>query len=115
VADLLTAAELPDGFAYPAEFLRVVELGLMDLEPWYIFEGDDLRLRVAGLRKRYARSLVPFARRQDNDDIAVWDLDAAGTVAIVHDFASPGWEQRARLGSFRDWLHRAIDDLIEFE
>ena len=50
MADLLGPAEVPPGFAYPPEFLRVVELGLVNLEPWWIFDGAPLRDRVDGLR-----------------------------------------------------------------
>lgn len=114
VADLLSIADLPDGFDYPPEFVRVVELGLTDLEPWWIFDGDLLRRRMAGLRERYPdRNLVPFASRQDNDDVACWDLDASD-VSIVHDMAEPGWEQRGRFSDFNAWFRRAIEDLIEF-
>lgn len=92
MAELLDAAVLPVGFEYPHEFLRVVELGLTDLEPWLIMDGEQLQWRHQGLRERYSdRSLVPFARRQDNDDVACWDWDQGDrSVVIVHDFASPG-------------------------
>ena len=113
MARLLPISDLPDGFNYPPEFIRVVELGLTDLEPWWIFDGELLWRRAANLRRRYPdRRLVPFARRQDNDDVACWDL-AEGDVVIIHDFASPGSEQRARFPDFYSWLRQAIDDLIE--
>lgn len=100
MADLLTIDDLPEGFDYPAEFIRVVELGLTDLEPWWIFDGAQLRRRAIGLRERYPeRQLVPFARRQDNDDVASWDL-AQGDIAVIHDMAGPGWEQRGRFANF---------------
>jgi hypothetical protein len=67
MVELLTE-NLPEGFSYPSEFLRIVDLGLVDLEPWWIFDGDLLKIRYEGLRKRFPdRSLVPFARRQDNE------------------------------------------------
>jgi hypothetical protein len=58
--------------------------------------------------------------RQDNDDVACWDADAdadadAGKVVIVHDFASPGYEQRAELADFYSWFRQAIEDFIDFE
>jgi hypothetical protein len=115
VAELLSGDDLPQGFEYPHEFLRVVELGLTHLEPWWVIDGKMLRDRFTGLQRRYPnRRLVPFARRQDNDDVACWDLDS-GLVAIVHDFASPGWEQRAEFRDFYAWLRCAVEDLIAFE
>jgi hypothetical protein len=115
LAHLLIAAELPEGFRYPHAFLRTVELGLVNLEPWWVLHGDLLRARQAGVRTRYpTRTLVPFARRQDNDDVACFDVDT-GTVVIVHDFADPGWEQRAAFNDFYGWLRHAIDEFVEFD
>lgn len=117
MALLLPPTDLPDEFSYPSLFIRVVELGLTNLEPWWIIEGDVLLMKYEGLRKRYpTRRLVPFARRQDNDDVACWDLELAGQgVVIIHDFAEPGWERRDELVGFEDWLRRAVEALIEFE
>ncbi|MFI5532190.1 hypothetical protein ACIA8O_27020 [Kitasatospora sp. NPDC051853] len=113
MADLLGTAELPDGFVYPSEFLRVVELGLTDLEPWWIFDGDLLRRRSTVLARRYPqRRLVPFARRQDNDDVACWDL-GTGKVVVIHGMAGPGWEQRAEHLDFVAWFRSAVDDMFE--
>jgi hypothetical protein len=114
MADLLGPAEVPPGFAYPPEFLRVVELGLVNLEPWWIFDGAPLRDRVAGLRVRFPdRVLVPFARREDNDDVACWE-SAPPRVVVIHDFASPGFENRGGFADFNGWLRQAIEDLIAF-
>jgi hypothetical protein len=114
--DLLTENERPVGFSYPRQFTRVVELGLTDLEPWYLLEGKLLREALAGLAARYPdRKLVPFARRQDNDDVACWQVGVNEEVFVIHDFASPGWEQRGQFSDFYHWLRRAIEDLIEFD
>jgi hypothetical protein len=115
MADLLGVSDLPEGFSYPPEFIRVVELGLTNLEPWWILTGDLLRDRYSGLVLRYpARSLVPFARRQDNDDVACWDA-REGKLLIIHDFASPGGEVRHEFPNFYAWLRQAVEDLIEFD
>lgn len=114
--DLLRDDELPKGIRYPGPFLRLVERGLTHFEPWIILEGDRLRAHHRGLRDRYpARTLVPFARRQDNDDVACWEAGGGGRVVIVHDFASPGWERRAEFADFYGWLRRAVEDLIEYD
>lgn len=115
-AELLSPGDLPDGFAYPPEFLRVVELGLLQLEPWFVLRGDLLRRRLEGLEKRYPdRVYVPFADRQDNDDVACF-TGSGSEVVIVHDFASPGWERRERepYPDFHAWLRRAFDDFIRW-
>jgi hypothetical protein len=52
VADLLSIDDLPPDFEYPQEFIRVVELGLTNLEPWWILKGEPLRDRFRGLRER---------------------------------------------------------------
>ena len=115
MAELLGPKELPDGFAYPAEFLRVVDLGLVNLEPWSILEGDALRERHIGLLRRYpARRLVPSARREDNDDIACWER-SHGQIVVIHDFASPGFENRHEFPDFWSWFRTAIEDFIAFE
>lgn len=112
---LLGLSDVPDGFSYPASFVRVIELGLVDLEPWQILEGDWLFARYTGLAARYpGRVLVPFARRQDNDDVACWQV-GSHEVLIIHDFDDSGRELRETLPSFYAWLRRAIEDLIEFD
>jgi hypothetical protein len=114
--DLLSDKELPPGFNYPKAFQIHCRTGLTDLEPWHIFGGRPLRDAMAGLSQRYpTRMLIPFARRQDKDDIACWQVGSNEDVFIIHDFASPGWEERDRFPSFYDWLRRAVEDLIEFD
>lgn len=118
MADLLTAAELPEGFQYPRNLGRAIDVGLTDLDIWWIIEGDTLRNLFATLRRMYpARKLIPFARRQDNDDVACFDLDS-GSISIIHAYASPGWEQRGEgsvFATFDDWLRQAIEDFIAFD
>ncbi len=114
--DLLSDDELPTGFTYPRQFIHIAELGLLDLEPWYVLQSNALRQAKAGLASRYPeRNLVPFARRQDNDDIACWCAPDSQQIFVIHDFASAGWEERAIFPKFYDWFRQAIEDLIEFD
>ena len=116
MALLLDVNSLPAGFEYPRQFIRVVELGLIDLEPWHILEGEHLFDQDRGLKDRYpTRVLVPFAERQDNDDVACWEPYTGDRVVIVHDFASPGWESRETFATFYDWFRQAVEDLILFD
>ena len=118
IAQLLQDSQLPKGFAYPREFLRVLDLGPTDLEPWWIFDGDLLLNRAIGMKVRHPnRVLVPFARRRDNDDVACWDVATPNSsgVIIIHDYAADGWESVAEPPDFHAWLRRAVDHLIAFE
>lgn len=116
VAHLLPESELPPGFTYPPTFVRVVELGLLDLEPWQILTGELLMTRAGGLRARMPnRALVPFARRGDNDDVACWEAGHGEQVRVIHDFTTPDRADRETFTDFNAWLRQAIEDLIEFE
>lgn len=116
MANLLNSEELPNSFRYPPEFLRTIARGLMYFQPWYVFEGEELRGRHGDLQLRYPdRCLVPFARREDNDDVACFDVDQGGAPVVIHDFTTPGWEQRLSLDNFYTWLRIALDDMIEWD
>jgi hypothetical protein len=113
---ILTDKELPKWFYYPKQFIKIVDLGLINIEPWTILMDEQLHNRFIGLQKRYpGRSLIPFARREDNDDVACWEKDQGEMVVIVHDFATPGYEDRGRFDNFWDWFRVAIEDMIENE
>ena len=112
---LLPPEATPDHFSYPPEYLRVVEAGILEIEPWVILVGSDLLEYQVELSIRYPdRNLVIFAAKTSNDDVACWDLDE-GDIAIVHDYASPGWEQRARYNDFKSWIRAAFDEFLDFE
>ena len=117
MANLLSPEEMPNDFDYPSSFVRIVELGITNLEPWHILDGELLRRRAAGVAQRYAhRVLVPFAYRQDSDDLACWEPGKLGEgVVVIHDFAAADWEGRNGYADFRDWLRQAVEDMIEFE
>lgn len=114
---LLDASVLPDAFEYPPELLRMIDLDLTDMDPWTVLTGDALRLRKDGLTERFpARLLIPFARREDNDDVACFEMvESRQLVVRIHDFASPGWERRVEYPSFRAWFHEAVEDMFDFE
>lgn len=113
---LLTKDETPDWFNYPQDFLRIVEQGLLNFDPWIVMQTDQLRTRYNGLKERYpSKVLVPFARREDNDDVACWDKNKPGVVVIIHDFSSPGYENKEEYSCFWDWLRSAVEATIAFD
>jgi hypothetical protein len=113
VNDLLSMEELPAGFTYPRMFLRLVERELLYFEPWFILQGDQLRVRYKGMLERFPdRQVVPFARREDNDDVACFDTAEPSGVLILHDFADVGWERPRRLDSVAAWVRLAVEDML---
>lgn len=116
---IANAEMLPLGFIYPKDYREFSsKADFPVIMPWSFLWEKELNSLIDGLRKRYPdRALVPFARRVDCDDIACFDgSDITGNPAvyIVHDYASPGWEQRGRYASFSDWLKGAVVDAQEW-
>ena len=103
-------------FQYPLSIIKAVELNLVDFEFWYFMDEEKVESRINGLKKRYpGRKLIPFARRDDCDDIACFEVGKGEAVQIIHDFASEGYEQREEYKNFWDWMKVAIDELISSE
>ncbi|KGK81032.1 hypothetical protein [Clostridium sp. HMP27] len=106
---------LKNGFKYPESFIRIVKLNLVDLDLWYIMDNNQALSRYEGMKNRYPnRILIPFARRDDNDDVACFEFGKGEEVQIIHDFASPGYEQRKVYSDFWSWFRDAIDEMINF-
>lgn len=113
--ELLRPEDVDVPFAYPDGLQGIVQQGLANLTPWQLMDRETAKQRLQELRGRYKAKYVPFARRQDNDDIACIDPARPGHVILVHDFASEGSERRRDFDSFWDWFRAAIEDMILFE
>ena len=116
---LLDADSLPDWFQYPVALTGLLENEDIDFGPWQLLHGEWLGVRHAGLKKRFPNlELVPFARRLDNDDIACFDVSTEAEsrkVKIIHDFASPGWEDRGGFNDFKAWLDAAKEEAEDWD
>ena len=110
--EILKPSECPNWVIYPAAYLRLFDEQKYKFLPWYLlYKKEDILIRLEGLRERYRKcKLFPFARRDDNDDIACWEKDKPGKVVIIHDFASSGWEQRQIFDNFEDWYKFALSE-----
>jgi hypothetical protein len=117
-AENLDWNNVPNWLALPPEYLRLLRLNIVNLEPWHLLDASTAARRTQGLQHRYPdRKLFVFAERRDCDDVACWEEGQAGRVRIIHDFATTGWEERGNRGfdSFWDWFRAAIEEMIEFE
>lgn len=100
-------------FQYPNEFIKLKKLGLVDFEYWYFFNDETLQIRLKGLSERYPnRELVPFARRDDCDDIACFENGKGNSVQIIHDYSSEGYEQVKEYNDFWAWFKDAINEMM---
>ncbi|SNQ47166.1 conserved hypothetical protein [Frankia canadensis] len=114
MAELIPLTELPAGFNYPSEYLRVVELGLTDLEPWQIIEGRMLFSIYNTLAERFPENhLVPFARYAPNDDVVCWHPETGKIVTV--DPWDRHWYSNRDYENFWAWFRQAIEDLIAFD
>ena len=113
--DLLSKNELPTEFRYPKEFLWVVDLPITYIKPWLIHSGLGLRTRHEGIKARFPhRNLVPFAFRQDCDEVACWDLIENGKVVVIEDYTRGNLNEDTVYADFLDCFKNAVDDMIEF-
>lgn len=107
--EILAQSECPTWVKYPKQYLSLVREGNDEFLPWYLYDKKDMLIRWNGMKERYpARTLFPFARTDDGDDVACWEKGKPGKVVIVHDFASPGWEERQVFDSFEKWYAFAL-------
>lgn len=112
VDDRLVAIRLiqPGFFLFLNRFLHLVAADdLPAVEPWswLVKYEDDLYSWAEIVAKQCpSRSLVPFAKHQDTDDVFCFDGDdrtGNPPVLIIHTFASPGTEYRGQWTSFDVW------------
>ena len=112
--EVFDVQDVYENYNYPKEFLKIVDLNLVDFDLWYLMTEELVKIRIRGLQDRYPeRHLIPFARRDDNDDIACFEVEKGGKVQIIHDFASAGYEQRKEYDCFWDWFMDAVKEMIK--
>ena len=113
--ELFDVKKYYDKFDYPEKFLKVLELNLLDYDVWYMMTKEQVETRIIGLKQRYLnRKLIPFARRDDSDDIACFEDGQDEKVFIIHDFSSEGFEQRKIYEDFWEWFKDAIQEMIDY-
>lgn len=102
-------------YTYPEAFYKLVDLNLVNFDVWYLLDSESALTHYQGLQVRYPeRRLIPFARRDDCDDLACFEIGKSGRVQLIHDFANSGWEQRKEFQDLWKWLEAAVGDMIIF-
>jgi hypothetical protein len=103
----------------PQSYYETKDLELVNLHPWHLLSDQEFDYLIQGVNKRYPqRDVIPFARRADNDDVAVFVVSGQhlkpGQIVVIHDFATAGSEVVAKLESFWEWFRYAVDEMIEW-
>lgn len=102
-------------FIYPEAFEKLLELQLVDFDLWYLMTAEQAMKRLEGLKERYpSRRLIPFARRDGNDDIACFEVGKDSSIRIIHDFASTGFEQKSEYNDLWEWVLNAVREMAEY-
>lgn len=101
-------------FSYPKEFLYIIDLNLINFEVWNFYSYEGAIFRMQGLKKRYPEGkIVPFAKRDDNDDIACFDIETR-EVYVIHDFSTEGYKNRIIYENFEEWFKVCIENMFEY-
>jgi len=102
--EVLNRNEKPEWLIYPQEYLDLIKNNKDGLLPWYLMNKEQILIRYRGLMTRYPkRELFPFARDDSSDDIACWERNKPEKVILIHDFASPGYENKLEFETFDKW------------
>lgn len=120
---------MPNAFQEPLPLRWLRAHGVHSLTPWYFIEREETR---SALRDEYCtevykgsqpvRDIYPFARRQDNDDVAgfvVRPEGFTGEVVIAHltwsgQPETKGYPTLVQFPDFWNWLKAVIDDSAEW-
>ena len=70
---ILPESERPEWLHYPQELLDLVRSGRMPLVPWHFVTAESAAGDYRRFRSHLRRELVPFAFRQDREDLACFE------------------------------------------
>lgn len=94
------------------ESVAFVESG--PLEPWHFLDSSAVfEIAKKWPRGLFQKRLVAFARRQDCDDIACFEIrgSRAVSVVLIHGWTPEGYSVDAEYPTFREWLKAVVDDI----
>ncbi len=97
----------PDWFHYPSAYIQLIKSGHTNLTPWQIVNSATAMNIYHRFRNHLGRDLIPFAFREDREDLACFEKCKGESVMIIHDNTDPGWEDEASYSNFAEWLNAA--------
>ncbi|OCG01102.1 hypothetical protein [Gilliamella sp. wkB112] len=112
---------------FPKEYNWLIKSKLVgfdafsQLQPWYYLKIDDCFFTEEKWPNVLDKNLLIFARRQDNDILAGFNINSSNQVEniyLLNGWTPSGVDVLQVLPDFWAWLHLVIDDIkewIEFE
>ena len=90
--------------------------GFDGLVPWHFIDPEQSHALRRAYQRETGNRFIPFAKRQDNDDIAgfeVQDGRAQNSVVTVHltwtgNREPPGWPRIVKSADIFDWLAKVV-------
>lgn len=115
--DMAHAQTKPAWLILPELYVRVVHNELFNFKPWWIVNDNDFVEKYNnGLKDRFPdKEFFMFAKRLDNDVIAVFSKEHGERVLLLNDFSSKGWEQNGSFENFEEWFVTTVKEFIDFE
>lgn len=108
--------DVPRGYDWLIQRSLVSFEGGGPLQPWHFLpEGKTFSLRERWPSVK-GPNLVAFARRQDCDDLACFEVSGnkAVRVALVHGWTPEGYAVTKSYPNFWEWFRSTIDDIAEW-
>jgi hypothetical protein len=87
------------------------------LQPWHYLERSHARwVSETWPLGPHLRPLFAFAKRQDNDDYACFEVvgNRVTAVVLIHGWTSSGYDVLATYATFWDWLKAILDDVAKW-
>jgi hypothetical protein len=110
-------------FKIPKGYNWLIDRGLIGfapnspLQPWHYLP----RRHAFDLSERWpsgpaSKRLFAFAKRQDCDDLACFEVieGRAERILIVHGWTAGGYQVDCEYQTFWDWLRAVVDDIAEW-
>jgi hypothetical protein len=111
---IIPESDRPAWLHYPQELLDLVRSGRMPLVPWHFDRAYAAANQYRRFQSRLRRDLVPFAYRQDREDLACFEKGKGHEVFIIHDNCDAGYEDEGHFASFSDWLRDVEAEAAEW-
>jgi hypothetical protein len=111
---ILPESERPEWLHYPQELLDLVRSGRMPLVPWHLDRADAAASTYRRFQSHLGRDLVPFAFRQDREDLACFEKGSGEKVLVIHDNTDPGYEDEGEYATFSHWLRDVEAEAAEW-